>query len=89
MFLAWVGLVSLNRFIMKTREPIDCGPIDTSIVYEEREHINDESCWCHPQVFFEADNGNRVWTHKGRGDELPPASILAAAIADAIADRED
>ena len=93
LFIAWVGLIALNRFILETRETFkgstDYSADDKSVVYEEREHINSEDCWCHPQVFFEADNGNKVWTHKGNGDELPPASILAQAIADAIADREE
>lgn len=55
----------------------------------ERLHIDGEDCWCHPYVYFEADNGNKVWIHKGNGDELPPAKILAEAIADAIADKEN
>ena len=56
---------------------------------EELLHEEGEGCWCHPYIFFEADNGNKVWIHKGEGDELPPSRILAEAIADAIADKED
>ena len=51
----------------------------------ERPHIEDSmDCWCHPQEVFEADNGNKVIVHKGHGEELPPASIIAEAIADAM-----
>lgn len=57
---------------------------------EENEHIDSEECWCHPEVIFVAEwNGNRVWIHKGNGEELAPAWVVAQAIADAIADRVD
>lgn len=36
-------------------------------------------------LFFDGgDEFGDVWVYKAPGDELPPASILAAAIADAI-----
>lgn len=55
---------------------------------EEREHIDSEDCWCQPEVIFVAEwSGNRVWVHKGNGEELAPAWVVAQAIADAIADR--
>ena len=50
----------------------------------ERRHINSMGCWCHPEEIFEADNGSKVIVHKGHGEELPPPSIIAEAIAGAI-----
>jgi hypothetical protein len=54
----------------------------------ERLHIDGPDCWCNPTLFFDGgEEFGDVWVHKGNGEELPPASILASAIADAI--RED
>lgn len=54
---------------------------------EELEHDElSENCWCHPEVIFDFD-GRQVWVHHGPGEELPPPSIIAQAIADVIADR--
>lgn len=51
----------------------------------EPEHIFDSmDCWCHPQEIFEANNGSKVIVHKGHGEELPPAYVIAEAIADAM-----
>lgn len=51
---------------------------------EEKEHIDSIECWCGPEEIFTADNGSAVIVHKGPGDELPPSSVIAQAIADAI-----
>jgi hypothetical protein len=51
-----------------------------------RPHIQSSKCWCGPTLFFEAENGNQVWVHKGPGDDLPPSDMLAAAVAAAITD---
>ena len=56
---------------------------------EEREHVNSPDCWCHPTLFFDGeDEFGDVWCHKAPGDELPPASVLAAAVADAMREEE-
>jgi hypothetical protein len=54
---------------------------------EDSEHIDSLDCWCKPDVIFETDDGSMVIVHKAPGDELPPASIIAQAIADVIAGR--
>lgn len=57
----------------------------------ESEHIDDPDCWCHPDLVLEGD-GDRfgsVWIHKGEGEELAPAFIIAAAIASAFIDVEE
>ena len=51
---------------------------------EDSEHVDSMDCWCHPDVIFEAPNGNQVIVHKAPGEELPPADIIAQAIADAM-----
>lgn len=53
----------------------------------ERRHYNCMNCWCKPVEVYTAPNGNAVIVHKGNGEELPPANIIAQAIADAIADK--
>ena len=55
----------------------------------EREHIESKDCWCKPEVIFETHDGAQVWIHKGPGDDLTPAPIIAQAIADVIAGEED
>jgi hypothetical protein len=56
---------------------------------EELEHVqdgNDRECWCKPDMIFEWE-GREIWVHRGPGDELAPAGIIAQAIADVIADK--
>ena len=56
----------------------------------DREHTQGGDCWCDPQLFFDGgEEFGDVWVHKGPGDELPPSSVLASAIADAISGGED
>jgi hypothetical protein len=58
--------------------------------YEE-EHIideNEQDCWCKPEMVFEFE-GRELWVHHGPGEELPPADVIAQAIADIIADKDD
>lgn len=55
---------------------------------EDSEHVDSMDCWCRPEVIFEAPNGNLVIVHKAPGDELPPADIIAQAIADAMSNAQ-
>lgn len=56
---------------------------------EELEHTAGH-CWCKPTLFYRNPvTGACVWVHKGPGDELPPAWILAEAIADTFTDEND
>jgi hypothetical protein len=88
-----VGLLLLDRLIIYTREPLpaecDGGEEGVPDLPAGREHIDSTDCWCHPEVIFEADNGNSVWIHKGAGDELAPASAIAQAIATAMSNKEE
>jgi hypothetical protein len=53
----------------------------------ERVHVDGPECWCHPTLFFDGQGEfGDVWVHKGEGEELPPAWVLIAAVADAIAE---
>lgn len=56
----------------------------------EREHINSDDCWCHPDLVFDGgeEYGN-VWVHHGNGEELPPAHIIIEALNDAMFHEED
>ena len=58
---------------------------------EEREHINSVDCWCHPDLILPGSAGEfgDVWVHKAHGEELAPAWIIAAAIADAFKHEPD
>lgn len=50
-----------------------------------RTHTDGMDCWCGPVIFFDGgDEFGDVIVHKGNGEELPPARVLASAIADAI-----
>lgn len=54
----------------------------------ERRHAwSSMDCWCRPVEVYTAPNGDSVLVHKGNGEELPPSSVIAQAIADAIAGR--
>ena len=54
------------------------------LLHEDGE--NEEDCWCRPDMIFDW-HGREIWVHHGNGEELPPAWIIAEAIADVIADR--
>lgn len=55
---------------------------------EEKVHIEDETCWCEPDLILEGVDGKfgNVLVHHGNGEELAPAWIIAEAIASAFKD---
>jgi hypothetical protein len=55
-------------------------------ITEGREHIDGADCWCHPDLILEGWPGvfGDVWVHKGDGEELAPAWVIADAIASAF-----
>lgn len=56
----------------------------------EREHLhgeNEAECWCQPDMIFEFD-GREVWVHKGNGEELVPARIIAEAVYAVLMNRD-
>lgn len=55
---------------------------------EWEEHLtdgNDRDCWCQPDMIFEYD-GREVWVHKGYGEELAPAQVIAKAVYNVLVD---
>lgn len=50
-------------------------------------HIDSTDCWCHPVEMFENEvTGAKVMVHQEPDGTLPPASVLADAIADTFKD---
>jgi hypothetical protein len=87
-----VGALLLDQLIIYTREPLpaecDGGEEGSPDLPGEREHIDSTDCWCHPEVIFDYDERS-VWVHKGAGEELPPPSVIAQAIAAAMTSKEE
>lgn len=57
-----------------------------SEITDELEHIDSADCWCHPDLVLQGVDGKfgDVWVHKGAGEELAPAQIIADAVASAF-----
>lgn len=48
---------------------------------DEREHINNQFCWCHPYIYAITESGAEVWVHQALDRSNPPSEILAEAVA--------
>jgi hypothetical protein len=85
LFLGTAALVMLLQEWVSAPTPVRPNNDELDEDQGEREHIHGEGCWCHPTLFFDGgDEFGDVWCHKSPGDELPPSSVLAAAIAAAM-----
>ena len=55
----------------------------------ELEHLhgeNEQDCWCQPDLIFEYEN-REVWVHKGPGEELAPAKLIAEVVYNVLVGR--
>lgn len=37
---------------------------DVHVMPNDGKHECSSGCWCEPEVYFVADNGNQAWLHK-------------------------
>lgn len=41
-----------------------------------REHLDIDTCWCHPILYYTAPNGAEVWLHREADGSTPPAALM-------------
>jgi len=54
-----------------------------------RKHEDGNECWCNPYVYIEFPNGGVVMVHREINGVLPPAKLLAEAIAMAFLEDQE